>query len=47
LLARKTAQAQTLDELLFAMVVLGDDRLIERTVISQAQPALDETALLQ
>jgi hypothetical protein len=24
-----------LDELLFAMIVLGDDRLIERTVISQ------------
>ncbi len=36
LLARRTAQAQTLDELLFAMVVLGDDRLVERTVISQA-----------
>jgi guanine deaminase len=46
LLARKTAQAQTLDELLFAMIVLGDDRLVERTVISQAQPALDEAALL-
>ncbi|APW38763.1 guanine deaminase [Rhodoferax koreense] len=36
LLARKTSQAETLDELLFAMIVLGDDRLIERTVISQA-----------
>ncbi|OGB03467.1 MAG: guanine deaminase [Burkholderiales bacterium RIFCSPHIGHO2_12_FULL_61_11] len=36
LLARKTAQAGSLDELLFAMIVLGDDRLIERTVISQA-----------
>lgn len=36
LLARKTAQAQSLDELLFSMIVLGDDRLIERTVISQA-----------
>jgi guanine deaminase len=36
LLARKTAQASSLDELLFAMIVLGDDRLIERTVISQA-----------
>ena len=36
LLARKTAQANSLDELLFAMVVLGDDRLVERTVISQA-----------
>ena len=36
LLARKTGLAQNLEELLFAMIVLGDDRLIERTVISQA-----------
>ncbi len=36
LLERKTRQAHTLDELLFAMIVLGDDRLVERTVISQA-----------
>lgn len=36
LLARKTAQADSLDELLFALIVLGDDRLIEQTVISQA-----------
>ncbi|MFZ3219978.1 MAG: guanine deaminase [Rhodoferax sp.] len=36
LLARKTALAATLDELLFALIVLGDDRLVERTVISQA-----------
>ncbi|WP_038211812.1 guanine deaminase [Xenophilus azovorans] len=36
LLARKTARAQSLEELLFAMIVLGDDRLIERTVVSQA-----------
>jgi guanine deaminase len=34
LLARRTAQAQSLDELLFAMIVLGDDRLVERTIIS-------------
>ncbi len=34
LLARRTSQAQTLDELLFAMIVLGDDRLVEQTVIS-------------
>lgn len=34
LLARKTEQAQSLDELLFSLIVLGDDRLIERTVIS-------------
>ena len=39
LLARKTAQASHLDELLFSMIVLGDDRLIEKTVISQAQAA--------
>ncbi|QHI98077.1 guanine deaminase [Xylophilus rhododendri] len=36
LLSRKTRGARNLDELLFAMIVLGDDRLIERTVISQA-----------
>ena len=32
LLARKTAQAQDLDELLFALIVLGDDRLVHQTV---------------
>jgi guanine deaminase len=36
LLARRTAQANSLDELLFAMIVLGDDRVIEQTVISQS-----------
>ena len=36
LLARKTARAGNLEELLFAMIVLGDDRLVERTVVSQA-----------
>jgi len=35
LLARKTARASNLDELLFALITLGDDRLIEKTVISQ------------
>jgi len=35
LLARKTGRADTLDELLFALIALGDDRLIEKTVISQ------------
>ena len=35
LLARKTSQAGNLDELLFALIVLGDDRVIEKTVISQ------------
>lgn len=39
LLARKTAQAASLDELLFALIVLGDDRAVEQTVISQAQVA--------
>lgn len=34
LLARRTRQANNLAELLFAMIVLGDDRLIERTVIA-------------
>ena len=36
LLARRTAQAGSLDELLFALIVLGDDRVIEKTIISQA-----------
>jgi guanine deaminase len=36
LLARKTSQARNLDELLFGCIILGDDRLVERTVISQA-----------
>ena len=36
LLARKTMQARSLDELLFSMIVLGDDRLVERSVISRA-----------
>jgi guanine deaminase len=36
LLARKMSLANSLDELLFSMIVLGDDRLIEKTVISQA-----------
>jgi guanine deaminase len=34
LLARKTSQANNLDELLFAMIVLGDDRVVARTVIA-------------
>ena len=34
LLARRTGSATNLDELLFAMIVLGDDRLVERTVIA-------------
>ncbi|MBS3997142.1 MAG: guanine deaminase [Hydrogenophaga sp.] len=34
LLARKTTQARTLDELLFALIVLGDDRAVHRTVVA-------------
>ena len=34
-LARRTASANGLDELLFALIVLGDDRLVEKTVISK------------
>ncbi len=34
LLARRTSRAANLDELLFALIVLGDDRVVERTVIS-------------
>lgn len=37
LLARKTSLARNLDELLFALIVLGDDRLVQETVISQAK----------
>ena len=37
LLARRTAQAQSLDELLFSMIVLGDDRVVEKTVISEGK----------
>jgi len=39
LLERKTGQARSLDELLFALIVLGDDRVVEETVISQAKYA--------
>jgi guanine deaminase len=34
LLARKTAIAQSLDELLFSLIVLGDDRLVQATVVA-------------
>ena len=33
------AQAQSLDELLFAMITLGDDRLIEQVRIAGQTPA--------
>jgi guanine deaminase len=34
LLSRKTSQAASLDELLFSLIVLGDDRVIERAHIA-------------
>jgi guanine deaminase len=37
LLARRTAQTETLAEWLFALIVLGDERLIAHTVV-QGQP---------
>jgi guanine deaminase len=36
LLARKTQQANSLDELLFSLIVLGDDRVIESARLSSA-----------
>jgi guanine deaminase len=36
LLARKTAAANSLDELLFSLIVLGDDRVVERVEIAGA-----------
>ncbi|MET0311917.1 MAG: guanine deaminase [Burkholderiaceae bacterium] len=38
LLERKTAQAKNLDELLFGLIVLGDDRVVERSVIASPSP---------
>ena len=35
LLARRTAQADTLAEFLFALTVLGDDRTVARTVVAR------------
>lgn len=36
LLARKTTRAESLDELLFALAVLGDDRVVQRTVLASS-----------
>jgi guanine deaminase len=33
LLARKTKNARDLDELLFSLIVLGDDRVVERVFV--------------
>lgn len=40
LLARKTANARNLDELLFSMIVLGDDRVVDRVFVGgrETQP---------
>ena len=38
LLARRTARAESLAELLFALIVLGDDRVIEATHLASALP---------
>jgi hypothetical protein len=35
---RKHGGARSLDELLFAMIVLGDDRLVQRTVSIAGAP---------
>ncbi len=39
LLERRTAAARSLDEWLFAFIVLGDDRAVERTVLASAPGA--------
>jgi guanine deaminase len=36
MLARKTRQTDSLEELLFALIVLGDERVVERTMIAGA-----------
>jgi guanine deaminase len=36
LLARRTARAQSLDELLFALIVLGDERVVERAMLASS-----------
>jgi guanine deaminase len=36
LLARKTQHARDLDELLFSLIVLGDDRVVERVIVGGA-----------
>lgn len=43
LLARRTAQAQSLEELLMALIVLGDDRVVRRTLFAGAPASEDGT----
>lgn len=40
LLARRTTAAQSLEEQLFAMIVLGDDRLVDKVVVNGSVAAL-------
>jgi guanine deaminase len=44
LLARRTQRADNLDELLFALIVLGDDRAMARTVVNGQVVARTDTA---
>jgi guanine deaminase len=36
LLAKRVGQANSIEELLFALIVLGDDRVIEKTIVAEA-----------
>jgi guanine deaminase len=44
LLARKVQHARDLDELLFSLIVLGDDRVIERVVVAGADRTVAQQA---
>ena len=44
LLARRSSAAQTLDELLFSLIVLGDDRAVEQCVLAGRQLSLPTIA---
>jgi guanine deaminase len=44
LLARRSAAATSLDELLFSLIVLGDDRAVERAVLAGAGQPLPTIA---
>lgn len=47
LLARKTANARDLDELLFSLIVLGDDRVVERVYVGGREAAAYNSAPTQ
>jgi guanine deaminase len=44
LLARRSSAAQSLDELLFSLIVLGDDRVVEQCVLAGRQLSLPTIA---